>query len=177
VPVRLPNVHAGRLWPSRPGTSMLPGVEPFWQHSASQAVELQSMCKARLNNVQALVLGFLLLAWLSLIAVLVVAPDVYDQALRLLSSGNARQAELLFLGALSAFVLLIAVGVLRRWRWAFWLLLVAFVSGILRQHQHARAELETMSNAGEGSELGDGVEHARVGVDDAEPAGQGARVV
>jgi hypothetical protein len=39
---------------------------------------------------------------------------------------------MLFLGALSAFILLIAVGVVRRWRWIFWLLLLAFLSSVLR---------------------------------------------
>jgi hypothetical protein len=84
------------------------------------------------SNTQLLVLGFLLLAWLSLIGILVAAPGVYDQTLRLASSENPRAAELLFLGAVSALILLIMVGVVRRWRWIFWLLLLAFVSGVLR---------------------------------------------
>lgn len=86
----------------------------------------------RLNNAQLLVLGFLALAWLSLIGILAIAPEVYDQTLRLASGGNARPAELLFLVALTAFIGVVAVGVLRRWRWMFWLLLIAFLSGILR---------------------------------------------
>ena len=84
-----------------------------------------------MNNVQALVLSFLSLAWLSLVAILVIAPDVYDQTLRL-PSGDSRPAELAFIVALSAFIALVAVGVLRRWRWMFWLLLVAFLAGVLR---------------------------------------------
>jgi hypothetical protein len=87
---------------------------------------------ATLSSVQLLVLGFLALAWLGLIAVLAISPEVYDQNLRLPSDGNARAAELLFVVALSAFILLIGVGVVRRWRWLFWLLLVAFLFGILR---------------------------------------------
>jgi hypothetical protein len=84
-----------------------------------------------LNNVQALVLGFLSLAWISLVAILVMAPDVYDQTLRL-PSADRRSAELAFIVALSAFIVLVATGVLRRWRWMFWLLLVAFLAGVLR---------------------------------------------
>jgi hypothetical protein len=86
---------------------------------------------AGLNNLQAVVLGFLGFAWLSVILILVVAPDTYDQALRL-TPGNSRRAELVFIVALSAFILLVAMGVLRRWRWIFWLLLVAFLAGVLR---------------------------------------------
>jgi hypothetical protein len=33
---------------------------------------------------------------------------------------------------LSAFVGVLAVGVVRRWRWTFWLILVAFLFGVLR---------------------------------------------
>jgi hypothetical protein len=35
------------------------------------------------NRLQALVLGFFLLAWVGLAAILALAPDVYDQSLRL----------------------------------------------------------------------------------------------
>jgi hypothetical protein len=90
------------------------------------------MRKARLNEAQWLVLAFLSFAWLSLIVVLAAAPEVYEQTLGVRSEGDARPTELLFLGALSMFILLLVVSVLRRWRWAFWLLLVAFLAGILR---------------------------------------------
>jgi hypothetical protein len=33
---------------------------------------------------------------------------------------------------LASFIGLLSVGVLRRWRWAFWLILVAFLAGVLR---------------------------------------------
>jgi hypothetical protein len=82
------------------------------------------------NRTQALVLGFLLMAWLSLLVILVTAPEVYDQALRL--PGDRRAAELAFLAALSGFIALLMVGVARRWRWTFWLVLVAFLFGVLR---------------------------------------------
>ena len=83
------------------------------------------------NRTQALVLGFFFVAWLSLAAVLVVAPEVYDQALQLLS-GDHRSVGLLFLGTIAAFILLLGVGVLKRWRWTFWLIVVAFILGVLR---------------------------------------------
>ncbi len=83
-----------------------------------------------MNRTQALVLGFFLVAWLSLLSILVAAPEVYDQALGLAS--NRRMAEVAFLVGLSGFIGLLVVGVLRRWRWAFWLILVAFLFGVLR---------------------------------------------
>jgi hypothetical protein len=82
------------------------------------------------NRTQALVLGFFVVAWGSLVVILVVAPEVYDQALRLPDSSGV--AEAAFLAVLAALLGLLAVGVLRRWRWIFWLVLVAFLAGILR---------------------------------------------
>jgi hypothetical protein len=37
-----------------------------------------------------------------------------------------------FLPALTAFLVLLSIGTVRRWRWIFWLILVAFLAGILR---------------------------------------------
>jgi hypothetical protein len=67
----------------------------------------------------------------SLVVIRAAAPDVYDQALRLPSSWP-RWTGIAFLLALTAFISLLAVGVLRRWRWLFWLILVAFLAGVLR---------------------------------------------
>ena len=83
------------------------------------------------NRTQALVIGFVLPAWLSLVGILAAAPEIVDKQLQL-PSGDRRPAELAFLGALSAFIALLGVGVLRRWRWMFWLVLVAFLAGLLR---------------------------------------------
>jgi chromate transport protein ChrA len=76
------------------------------------------------NRTQALVLGFFLMALTSLVVILAAAPEIYDQALRL-GSDSPRWVALIFLAVL-------AVGVLRRWRWTFWLILVAFLAGVLR---------------------------------------------
>ena len=89
------------------------------------------MTRMTVNRTQAVVIGFALLAWLSLIGILVAAPETLDSTLRLLP-GNRQPAELAFLVALSAFIALLAVGVVRRWRWTFWLVLVAFLAGLLR---------------------------------------------
>jgi hypothetical protein len=82
------------------------------------------------NRTQALVLGFFGVAVVSLLVILVVAPDVYDQALRLPDGSGV--AEVAFLAVLTGFLGLLTVGVLRRWRWIFWLVLVAFLAGVLR---------------------------------------------
>lgn len=84
------------------------------------------------NRTQSLVLGFFALVWISLVAILLVEPGIYDSAMKLPPGGH-RVADLAFLGAISAFILLLVVGVLRRWRWTFWLILVAFlIGGIVR---------------------------------------------
>jgi hypothetical protein len=83
------------------------------------------------NRMQALVLGFFLLAWASLLAILVFAPEVYAQILRA-PGADARIAGVGFWTALTSFLVLLTVGVLRRWRWVFWLTLVAFLAGGLR---------------------------------------------
>jgi hypothetical protein len=81
------------------------------------------------TRTQAFVLGFFLVVWVSLLVILVAAPDVYDQALSL---PGGRGTELAFLAALSGLIGLLVVGVVRRWRWTFWLILVAFLFGVLR---------------------------------------------
>ncbi len=83
------------------------------------------------NRTQALVLSFFVLVWMSLIVIFAVAPEVYEQALRL-PPGSARSVGLAFLMGLSVFIALLGVGVLRRWRWTFWLIVVAFLIGVLR---------------------------------------------
>jgi hypothetical protein len=83
-----------------------------------------------LNRTQVLVLGFFMVALVSLLVILVVAPATYDQALRL--PNGSRVAELAFLAALAGFIAMLALAVVRRWRWAFWLILAAFLAGVLR---------------------------------------------
>jgi len=84
-----------------------------------------------INRVQALVLGFLLVAWISLVAILIAAPEVYERRLRSLP-GAQRTVDIVFVVALSAFIVLLSIGVLRRWRWMFWLILIALLFGVLR---------------------------------------------
>jgi len=84
-----------------------------------------------LSRSQALTLGFFVLAWASLLVILAISPEIYDQALRL-APGDDGIARLAFVVGLTIFIALLCFGVVRRWRWAFWLILVAFLAGALR---------------------------------------------
>jgi hypothetical protein len=78
-----------------------------------------------------LVVGFFVLVWIALVAVLVLSPEVYSQTLRTVG-GDSLAIEASFLIALSALIAFLVVGVFRRWRWTFWLVLIAFFFGVLR---------------------------------------------
>jgi len=56
---------------------------------------------------------------------------VFRNALEL-PAGGSLVPELAFLVAITAFIGLCGTGVVRRWRWMFWLILVAFLAGALR---------------------------------------------
>jgi hypothetical protein len=92
------------------------------------ACETLPEARVTVNRTQALVLGFFALVWATLVVLFAVAPEVYYQAMKLSSAG----AGLLFLVGVSAFIALLGVGVLRRWRWLFWLIAFAFLFGVLR---------------------------------------------
>jgi hypothetical protein len=81
-----------------------------------------------ISRTQSLVLGFFAFAWISLLVILLVDPAIYDDAMKL-PAGRHPLTDLAFLGGISALIVLISVGVLKRWRWTFWLILVAFLIG------------------------------------------------
>jgi hypothetical protein len=83
------------------------------------------------NRTQALVLGFFLCAWMSLVALLVASPAVREVTVNRIP-GSGTSTIIAFVVALSGFLTVLAIGVLRRWRWLFWLLLVAFAAGLAR---------------------------------------------
>jgi hypothetical protein len=85
----------------------------------------------RINRTQGLVLGFSIAAWVSLTVIIAVAPEILVGPLKL-PDGDQRGAEAAFLVAIAALLALLGVGVIRRWRWMFWLILVAFLAGLLR---------------------------------------------
>jgi hypothetical protein len=77
------------------------------------------------------VVGFFAFAWIALVAVLVLSPEVYTQTLRKVG-GDSLTIEASFLIALSALIAFLVVGLFRRWQWTFWLVLIAFFFGALR---------------------------------------------
>jgi hypothetical protein len=80
-----------------------------------------------------LLLAFFLLSALFLLAVYVAAPSIYTQTLLLQSSPTDRYPfpVTLFLVVILVFIAVLMVGVVRHWRWLFWLLLVAFGAMVL----------------------------------------------
>jgi hypothetical protein len=87
-----------------------------------------------MNRTKALVLALFAAYWVIVVAILVAAHGVYDgqlaQAVKL--SGNRRPAEIGALLALTALFAVLSTGVIRSWRWTFWLILVVFLAGIVR---------------------------------------------
>ncbi len=78
-------------------------------------------------------LTFFVACALSLIVTYVVVPSISSETLLLPSSPSERYPWFVtvFLGGILVFITLLMVGVLRHWRWLFWLLLVAFSCSIL----------------------------------------------
>lgn len=83
------------------------------------------------NRTQRLVLGFFVLVWIALAAILLASPEIYESTLKL-GPGSHPLADLAFLISISALIAVLALGVVRRWRWTFWLILLAFLFGLVR---------------------------------------------
>jgi hypothetical protein len=87
-----------------------------------------------MNRTKALVLALFAVYWVIVVVILVAARDLYDeqlpQAVRL--SGSQRPAEIGTLLGLTALFAVLSTGVIRGWRWTFWLVLVVFLAGIVR---------------------------------------------
>jgi hypothetical protein len=68
------------------------------------------------------------------VVLLATARDVYDSQLpqAVSPSGNPRPAEIGALLALTALFAVLSTGVIRSWRWTFWLILVVFLAGNVR---------------------------------------------
>ncbi len=83
-----------------------------------------------MNPIKALVLSLFAGYWILVVLILVFARDVADQVVRL--SGDQRPTEIAYFLVFTALLALLSTGVVRGWRWTFWLILVAFFAGILR---------------------------------------------
>jgi hypothetical protein len=80
------------------------------------------------------VIAFFILAALSLLVVYLADPAIYAQSLSLASSPADRYPVpvTLFLVGILAVIALLILGVVRHWRWVFWLMLVAFSASALQ---------------------------------------------
>jgi hypothetical protein len=92
------------------------------------------MNRTKMNRTKALVLALFTVYWVTVVVILVAARAVYDdllaQSVRLV--GSPRPAEIGTLLTLTALLALLSTGVLRGWRWTFWLILIVFLVGIVR---------------------------------------------
>ena len=90
------------------------------------------MARSRaINRTQRLVLGFFVVAWVALVVILAVSADVREVTVSRMPGGGT-PALFSFVVALLVFLTVLAIGVVRRWRWLFWLILVAFAAGLAR---------------------------------------------
>ena len=87
-----------------------------------------------MNRTKALVLGLFAVYWAFIVVLLVAARNVYDGLLpqEVTRLGGQRSAEIGTLLVVTALFALLSIGVIRNWRWTFWLILVVFLAGVLR---------------------------------------------
>jgi hypothetical protein len=86
-----------------------------------------------INRTQGLVIGFFVVAWFALVVMLAASADVREVTVRRMpGAGAGAGAIVAFVLALLAFQRVLAIGVLRRWRWILWPFLVAFAAGLVR---------------------------------------------
>lgn len=90
-----------------------------------------------MNGLKAVVIGLFAIYWVFIVTLLVFARRLYDRLLVgqlspfMTLSGDTRPAEIATLLALTALLTFLSVGIIRSWRWMFWLLALAFLAGIL----------------------------------------------
>src|SRR5260370_25678097 len=83
-----------------------------------------------MNRIKALVLGLFATYWVLVVLIVVFARDVFDERGRL--GGDQRPAEIAEVLVLTALLALLSTGVVRAWRWTFWVIMAAFFAGLLR---------------------------------------------
>jgi hypothetical protein len=76
---------------------------------------------------QRVVAGFFIGVWLLLVGLRLSASDTLRAAL-----GIDDLAVSLFIAGISVLIAVLVIGVVQRWRWVFWLVLVACLGGLLR---------------------------------------------
>jgi hypothetical protein len=101
--------------------------------TAEDHVELPGKSSAEprvINRTKGIVLALFAAYWVAVIVIWIAAGSVFDQVGGLpRGQVGAEAAEVL---ALTALLTLLSFGIVRGWRWLFWLILIAFLAGILR---------------------------------------------
>jgi len=83
-----------------------------------------------MNRIKGLVLALFATYWVAVIVIWIAARPVFDQVGGLPRGRvDLEAAEVL---TLTVLLMLLSVGIVRGWRWLFWLILLAFLAGILR---------------------------------------------
>lgn len=92
-----------------------------------------------MNRTKALVLAFFAAYWIFVVVLFASARAVYDSLLpqTVKLSSNLLPAEVGTLLALTALFAVLSTGVVRGWRWTFWLIVVVFLAGIIRVPESA----------------------------------------
>ena len=83
-----------------------------------------------ISRIKTVVLALFGLYWLAIVLILVADRTVFDQV-GVLPRGQLA-ADIGALLELTALLTLLSIGVVRGWRWTFWLILIAFLAGISR---------------------------------------------
>lgn len=92
-------------------------------------------CLRTQRALQRFIVAFFGSMFVVLVVLYLAAPAIYVQALKLdtatASSDSHPLAINIFFVAILAFVVTLSLGTIRRWRWVFWLALIAFLASIL----------------------------------------------
>ena len=90
-------------------------------------------CQRAGRALQRAIIAFFTLTVALLLALYAVAPSIYVQTLMLdFDPADAHPLAInVFLVALLLFIATIVVGVIRRWRWLYWLVIIAFLAAPL----------------------------------------------
>jgi hypothetical protein len=89
--------------------------------------------KLTVQRLSGVIIAFFVLAALSVLVVYFIDPSIYAKVLKLEPATTDRYpfASTLFLVALLIFIAILIFGVIKHWRWLFWLLLIANSFSIL----------------------------------------------
>lgn len=91
-------------------------------------------CARAAHGLRFALLGFCVLAVALLLVVYAVAPEVYTATLPGTADPHDPHPPVVtaFMAAILIFVGVLAFGIVRRWRWLFWLILIAFSASALQ---------------------------------------------